>query len=364
MDIRSAVLWFAANWRVRNDEPFVIAVTGSIAKTSTKEAIGAVLGAAYGSNQVRVGYGNLNTELGLPLAILGYRIDFYKQKITWQWPFILFGALARGLLTHLPRYLVIEMGADRPGDLGRLTSHIRPDIGIVTIIGEAHLMNYGSAQELASEKAEILRAIKPTGNALINHRDPFRAFLAKQAVVALTEFDCATADIAHTVAQMVGKQLGVQDEVIGRALSSNWRPEGRLTVHESIYTVINDSYNASPTSMRSALEKLSRLPGRKVAILGSMLELGSNEVRFHQEIGERAHQVADLVIGVGELAHHYRPDQWFKDSQEAAHEVVAFLAKGDSILVKGSHGIRMDVIVETLLASSGDDPTSHSRTNE
>jgi len=348
MDIRSQVLWLAADWRLQADQPFIIAITGSIAKTSTKEAVGAVLQHAYGSSQVRVGYGNLNTELGLPLAILGYQLDFYKQKITWQWPFLLIGALARSVFTRLPRFLVVEMGADKPDDLKKLTDHVAPDISVVTIIGEAHLVNYKSQQDLAAEKAQILRATKPNGAALINHRDNFREYLVKQANAPVVEFDCDTADIAHTVAETIAKQLEVQPGLTGQALKGAWRPAGRMDVREGIYTVIDDSYNASPTSMKAALEKLSRLPNRKVAVLGSMLELGDKEKQLHIEIGTFAHDHADLVIGVGELAKNYQPDEWFASSDEAKNGIVAFLKKGDSILVKGSHGIRTDKIVEAL----------------
>lgn len=348
MDIRAKILWFAANWRLLRDEPFVIAITGSIAKTSTKEAIGAVLQQAYGSSQVRVGFGNLNTELGLPLAILGYKIDFYQQKITWQWLVLLLGALWRGLTAPLPRFLVLELGADQPGDLAKLTRYVRPDIGIVTIIGEAHLMNYASQHDLANEKAEVVRSTKSTGTVLINRRDPFRELLVKQAVAPVSEFDCATANIAQTVALAVAKLLDIQSSLAGQALMTAWHPVGRMKIHEGQYTVIDDSYNASPTSMAAALEKLSRMPGRKVAILGSMLELGKQEATFHQQVGQLAHKVADLVIGVGELAKNYQPDHWFSTSDEAKEGVVAFLLKGDSILVKGSHGIRTDKIVEVL----------------
>lgn len=348
MDIRARILWFAANWRLKADDPFIIAVTGSIAKTSTKEAIGAVLSHAFGSSQVRVGFGNLNTELGLPLAILGYHIDFYKQRITWQWPFMLLGAIMRSFFAPIPRYLVLEMGADKPGDLAKLTAHIRPNIGVVTIIGEAHLMNYATQADLAKEKAEVIRSVRAGGVAIINRRDPFREYLAKQAAVSLVEFDCATSEIAHTVAETIGKQLNIKSEAIGHALSSAWQPAGRMRVLEGQYTIVDDSYNASPTSMAAALEKLQRMPNRKVAILGSMLELGSDEIIFHEKVGALARKSADLVVGVGDLAKHYKPDQWFATSDEAAKGVVAFLQKGDSILVKGSHGIRTDKIVEAL----------------
>ncbi len=348
MDLRATVLWTAVKRRLLRDRPFVIAITGSIAKTSTKQAVGAVLRAAYGEKQVRVGFGNLNTELGVPLAILGFELDFYQMKVSWQWAIILIQALWAGLFGRLPRYLVLEMGAERPGDLAKLTAFVKPDIGVVTVIGEAHLMNYSSQEALANEKAEVVRAVKPNGVAVIYHRGPFRDLLVNAAAVPVVEFDCDVADIARTVAMTIGRQLEIEEERITRALASTWQPAGRMRIIEGEYTVIDDSYNASPTSMRSALEQLSKGTGRRVAVLGAMLELGDNEERFHEEVGQYARKHADYIIAIGELAKHYRADEWYETSDEAAAKVVAFLRKGDSILVKGSHGIRTDKIVEAI----------------
>jgi len=348
MDIRSTILWWAADRRLSADKPFVIAVTGSIAKTSIKEAIGAILRQAYGDEQVRVGFGNLNTYLGLPLAILGYQIDFYKQAISWQWPFLLLGAILKSFTTRLPKYLVLEMGADRPGDLQLLTNHVKPDIGILTIVGEAHMVNYPTIEALANEKGIIVEATKPQGVVIINRNDPFFSTHIGRAKAHVVDFNCPTADIAHTVAELVGKQLGVSAAIIGKALTSAWQPEGRLQVAEGRFHLINDAYNASPTSMRAALEKLQQRSGRKIAVLGSMLELGEKEVEYHQEIGRLAHQAADVVVGVGELAKHYQPDAWYATSDEAAREIFAYLQEGASILVKGSHGVHMEKIVEAV----------------
>src|SRR5688500_2495906 len=118
MGMRESILWWAAKRRLRFDKPFIIGITGSIAKTSTKEAIGGVLEKAY-PGKVVVGYGNLNTFLGVPLAILGFRLNFHSKNVTWQWPFILLLALWRGLFARLPKYLVLEFGADQPGDIAK-----------------------------------------------------------------------------------------------------------------------------------------------------------------------------------------------------------------------------------------------------
>jgi UDP-N-acetylmuramoyl-tripeptide--D-alanyl-D-alanine ligase len=371
-DIRSSILWWAADRRLAKDKPFVIAVTGSIAKTSTKEAVGAVLKAAYGAPRVRVGYGNLNTNLGLPLAILDYKLDFYAQKISWQWPFLLLGALWRGLFIKLPNYLVLEMGADRPGDLTQLTAHVRPDIGVLTIVGEAHLVNYQSSEKLAAEKSQLVSATKPDGVVILYQRDPFLDLHLRNAASRVVKIDCPLSGIARRVAETVGELMKIPPETVTDALNQSWQPEGRLKLSRGRYTVLDDSYNASPASMRSAFEAFRELPGRRIAVLGSMLELGQDEVRYHQQVGEAAREVASLVIGVGELAKHYQPDYWFADSDQAQRSINSMMEKGgstpaeeeppqtesrqhlpifqpgDSILVKGSHGIRMDKIVEVL----------------
>src|SRR3989344_9023306 len=147
MDLRSSILWWAVKRRVAIDQPFIIAITGSIAKTSTKVAIGAVLRRAF-PGQVRVGFGNLNSFLGVPLAILNFKVDFYKQKITWQWIWILKLAIWRGLFGRLPKYLVLEFGADKPDDIEQLGRMLTLDTAIITITGAAHLANYSSVEEV------------------------------------------------------------------------------------------------------------------------------------------------------------------------------------------------------------------------
>lgn len=347
-DPRGSVLWFAANRRLVSDRPYIIAITGSVAKTSTKEAVGAVLKKAFGPKAVRVGFGNLNTYLGLPLAILGYQLNFHNQKIRSKWPILLLSALFRGYFTKLPKYLVLELGADQPGDITKLTEHIKPDIGILTIVGEAHLVNYGSVEELANEKGKLLEAIKATGLAIVNSNDPFIAKHKEKLKVSFREINCPTSEIAVTVAGQVGEFLDIGSEIVSEALKTDWQPTGRMNTHDGKYKIIDDTYNASPLSMKSALEMLKQREGRKVAILGDMLELGKDEAEFHREVGKNAHKIADLVVGVGELSHNYYPDKWFKDSAEASSEVLALLEEGDNILIKGSRGVQMEKVTKAL----------------
>ncbi|MCR4307462.1 MAG: Mur ligase family protein [Candidatus Berkelbacteria bacterium] len=347
-DIREKILWWAVRRRVEIDRPYIIAVTGSIAKTSTKAAIGAVLRRAF-PGQVRVGFGNLNSFLGVPLAILNFKVDFYRQKIgAIQWLWILKLAIWRGSFSKLPKYLVLEYGADYPGDIEQLAAQLPIDGAIITLVGPAHLANYPSLEALVAEKAKILDAVKPGGWALVNKNDPYlRTLTLKDCPSEM--IDTATEDIAVNFARAVGQKLKIGNELIEEALSVMPRPAGRLQLKDlGAIKLLDDSYNANPLSMPVALKLLSKLPGRKVAILGDMLELGSSEVKYHQEIGQLAKQSADLVIGVGELAKEYGGAKYYPNAGVAAREISELLGQGDSILVKGSHGVHMEVIVKAI----------------
>lgn len=347
MDIRAKILWWAVKRRVLLDEPFIIAITGSIAKTSTKLAIGAVLRRAF-PNQVRVGFGNLNSFLGVPLAILDFKVDFYKQRIAWQWVWILKLAIWRGLFGRLPKYLLLEYGADKPGDIEQLGKMLPLDVAIITLTGAAHLANYPSLDAVAMEKAKIFDAVKKGGWGAVNKRDPYlKTYQSKSC--PLTEVESETEDIAINFARMVGQKLKIENNIIDDALAALPRPEGRLQLKDlGSVKLLDDSYNANPLSMKAALSVLAKLPGRKVAILGDMLELGSSEVKYHQEIGQLAKQSADLVIGVGELAKEYGGAKHYPNAGVAAREILELLGQGDSILVKGSHGVHMEVIVKAI----------------
>ncbi|MEK7535212.1 MAG: Mur ligase family protein [Patescibacteria group bacterium] len=346
-DIREKILWWAVKRRVKKDNPFIIAITGSIAKTSTKVAIGAVLRRAF-PNQVRVGFGNLNSFLGVPLAVLNFKVDFYKQKITWQWIWILKLAIWRGLFSRLPKYLVLEYGADKPGDIEKLANMLPLDVAIITITGAAHTQNYSSVEQIAKEKAKIFGAVKAGGWGLVNKNDPYLHNLtAKDCPSEMV--DTATEDIAANFARAVGKKLKISDELIDEALVIMPRPEGRLQM-KNLHglKLLDDSYNANPVSMEAALIVLAKLPGRKVAVLGDMLELGKDERRMHQEVGQLARTKADVVVGVGNLATEYGGIITYPDSTVASRDLFSVLREGDTVLVKGSHGVNMEKIASSI----------------
>jgi len=345
--IREKILWWAAKRRIDLDQPKVIAITGSIAKTSTKIAIGTVLKKHF-PREVRIGYGNLNTFLGVPLAILGFKIDFHHQKISWQWPLILLSALLRSLFSHLPKYMVLEFGADQKGDIEELAKQLKTDVAVITITGNSHLENYNSTEEIAVEKAKILDSLKSNGFSLVNSKDKNLPKLksAQKQILVETELESISINFARQLAKVWQLDSLKTEE----ALSTLIRPDGRLQLKDlGSIRLLDDTYNASPLSVEAALNVLSRLPGRKVAILGDMLELGVESKSGHQQVGEIARQKADIVIGVGSLAKDYGFNIWFPDVATAIHKLSELIVDGDSVLIKGSRGAKMEVIVKALI---------------
>ncbi len=347
-NFREKILWWAAKHRVRQDKPIIIAIGGGMAKTSTKVALGTVLGLAY-PGKVLTGFGNLNTYLGVPLSVLGFKFDFYHQQLGWRWLTVLVEAVWKSLVTRLPKYLILEYGTDRPGDIEALASQLQPTIAVLTIVVPAHLANYPSLEAVARDEGTLVESVGQDGHVFLNSTDPFLTMHQHRCQAHVHVVTSAPEEIARNFARSISRVLGVNDQIIQQGLAGYQPPPGRL-VSKKIgpWQVIDDSYNANPVSMDSAFQVLSKLPGRKVAILGSMLELGQNEVVFHNQVGQEIRQVADLVIGVGQLAKNYQADYWFKDANSAAEQVLAHLKDGDSILIKGSRGIHMENITQAL----------------
>ncbi len=347
--MRAGILWLWARWRVKHDQPVIVAVGGAIAKTSTKVAIGAILETAF-PGQVRVGFGNLNSYLGVPLAILGFEIDFYKEKIGfWKWLSILTAAKWRGLFTKLPKYLVLEFGTDQSGDLDKITKKLQPDYGVITIVGPAHLMNYKDENDMAHDEGFVAERTKETGVVFVNHADPYREEHRSRAKARVREIVTPLETMATEFAKAVATELKVPVEKISAGLKSYQAPEHRFNERKiGSWLVFDDSYNASPLAMEAALNKLQLLPGRRVAILGDMRELGKDEVKYHQQVGRYARSRANVIVGVGALAKHYGPDHEFNNADEAAQGIFAILKEGDTVLVKASRSLHLEKIVAAL----------------
>jgi len=348
MDWRGKILWWAARRLLIKFEPRVLAVTGSIAKTSTKAAISQALRAVH-PNEVLEGYGNLNTFLGVPLAILGFRLDFYRQRLRWWWPLILLAAIFKGVFGRLPRFIVLEFGADHPGDIELLSKMVKLDLAVITIVGPAHLGNYSDERSIAKEKAKILTALKVGGVGFVNRQDKHLDLYRRTCQEKLIEVDARPVELAESFAFEVARELGLDRSKVRSALAKLERPKGRFKEYRlGAYTLVDDSYNANPLSMAAAFDWMKRLPGRKVAVLGEMRELGHDEAIFHQRIGQQAREVFDFIAGVGELAKNYRGDVWFSDAAECESKIFTYLKEGDSILVKGSHALDLERVANSL----------------
>ena len=394
--------------------PKVIAITGSVGKSSAKEAIKIVLDYSW-PNKVRANEKNLNTEIGVPLTIIG-GID--AKKNIYLWAKNLYSALKLIFSkdNKYPEILILEMAADKPGDIAYLTSFINSDIAVVTAIGEmpVHLEFFLERDEYISEKVNILKSLKPNGLAILNYDDMSvrelrdrvpsgrqRLYYGFQAGAEIQlssfsynsptkpaeikdsgmEFKIEDRDsgkiedfkvlktiglptlYAMLAAVAVGRVFKISLKNMAKALEKFKSPEHRLQILGGIKNsiVIDDSYNSSPVACEAALELLSKFKNnRRIAVLGSMKELGVNTEEAHRLIGKDASKVAKVLFLVGEemvFAKEEAEKQkkklgenlfWFRTSEEAYKAVQKVLQEGDVVLIKGSRSVKMEQIVEAI----------------
>ena len=326
----------------------VIAITGSTGKTSTKDLLAAMLAT---QRQVSASRENLNTEIGLPLSIL---------------------AAPAGT-----EVLVLEMAMRGPGQIAELTAIAEPDVGVIVNVGPVHLELLGSLEAVAAAKAELLVDLRPGKTAVLPVDEPLlQAHLRDDLhtdtfgpggdVDALPEglelpFDSRHMRLNALAALAAARAVGVEppDGPLGVKLSAL---RGQRIELPGPVLVIDDCYNANPMSMRAALDDLaaSGLPsGRRVAVLGDMLELGPQEQRFHGEIGDYATRSGiDVLVTVGPraaaMAASFRGILYVTMDAAAATEVVCeIVAPGDTVLVKGSRGVGLEVVAQGLQAAAG-----------
>lgn len=393
-------------WRFK---PVVIAITGNVGKTTAKESIAAVLATRY---RVRATGGNFNNEIGVPTTILGDFSERYARSggTLGFWMSVLFHAKFGFLKSKrsYPEVLVLEFGADRPGDINKLTHLFPPHIGIITHVGEVpvHVEYFASAEELAGEKANLIKHLQPSDYAVLGSDDltvldmrhrthaHVRTFgMGEGADVRIANihprlegsrplgiaFDIQTDSYAMPVAingalgdglaraaaaaVAVGTimRVGLADAV--QALVALRPPAGRMRILEGIRgsIIIDDTYNASPAAMHLAIDTVRHIPAmRHVLVLGDMLELGAHSVQAHQAVGTMAAEVADVLVCVGERGKfiadaaknqlHDDHVHWVADSRAAAALVQSLMRAGDLILVKGSQGMRMERVVQEIMA--------------
>ncbi len=394
---------------LRREAPEIIGITGSVGKSSAKQAIGAVLQAKF---EVRVSPKNYNTELGLPLAVLGLPSG---GRSAWQWLSILCRGWWRSLfkIKDYPKILVLEMAADHPGDISYLINIAPPSIGVITAVGESHAENFGSVENVAREKQVLVLRLPKEGRAVLN-RDDERVWAVKDKVkcpvlsfgfhesadVRALEFSmnyafdaeggCGIrfklsaegstipvflpnvlgrqAVYAALAATAVGLVKGMNLVEIADGLRKYEPPPGRTRSIAGIKRtlLIDDSYNSSPKSAKAALEILRDIPAdgerRKFAVLGDMLELGALSVAGHEEVGRKAVECGvDILVFVGErmgdaakaaAAAGAPADRvfHFASNDEAGRFVQQRMKQGDVVLIKGSRGMHMETVVKELMA--------------
>lgn len=362
----------AAWYRDKFTIPFV-SVTGSVGKTTTKDMVSAVLSEKFSVHKTP---GNHNNTLGVPMALLD--------------------------LTHDDQASVIEMGMNHAGEIDQISSLVKPDIAIITNIGDAHIENLGSREDILAAKAEVFAHMPPDGVAVLNGDDELLMTLKgkiKQHIVTCgaspyndyyvsdLDRDLATDDlhcILHTprdtveltipavgdymiypvlMAAAVGERLGMTAEEIARGVLRYAPTKMRMNVVDrgAQVRILDDSYNANPQSMRAGLQTLAATQRDfKIAILGDMLELGPLGPGMHAMIGQLiAENHINCLVAIGELAHHTAKAAedaqvpqvyWFETKEEALPTIAKLVEPGSAILVKASRRMAFEEIVQYLVS--------------
>lgn len=391
-----------AIWTLKKYEPGIIAVTGSVGKTSAKEAILSVL-SRY--RHARANNKNFNNEIGVPLTILG---DYKEISGKWFWPKVIFMALLRLVIRlKYPEILILEYAVDKPGNMKYLLDIAKPQIGVVTAIGEipVHVEFFSGPEALAREKSKLVEGLPVTGFAVLNYddevvlemKDRTRAHImtygfGEGATVRISNFEirmdgekpsgiifkleyggsyvpvrldnCFGKAQAYAAAASacLGIIFGVNLIKIAEALRDYESPEhrGKLISGVKNTYIIDDSYNASPLSMRAAMETAAGIKAkRKMAVFGDMLEIGKYTAEAHEAIGRLVPETFDILVTVGSRAKFIaeaaekagmlkKNIYTFDTADEAKIEVQKLMRQGDLVLVKASHSIRLDEVVEEI----------------
>jgi UDP-N-acetylmuramyl pentapeptide synthase len=339
-------------------KPQIIAVTGSIAKTSTKDAIYWILKDEY---HVWKSPGNVNAEFGVPLTILGSRKEKGPGKLEMLW-LPIWGKLAmiKNIFSKYPKILIIEMGIEHKGDIKYFTKLAKPHISVVTSISPVHLVNFKDVEGVYQEKTDIVRGLSKNNYVVLNKKDQLVERMAKETSAKVIFYEADPIELARKAAIATTEIFGIFQEKAKEKLKTFIMPKSRFSIIKmKHYTLIDDSYNSNPLATTAVLNELSRMKAkRKVGILGDMLELADYTEKAHNEIGELAGKVCDLVIFVGENSEYFEEgalknlDEKYikkvKSADEAVKIAQEIIQPGDLILVKGSRKIGLEKVVEEL----------------
>ncbi len=405
--IIAKILEIEARAILKKYRPKIIAVTGSVGKTSTKDAIYAVISKSF---HTRKSEKSFNSDIGVPLTILGVS-NAWNNPLKWLLNF--WQGLSYILFKKAyPEWLVLEVGADRPGDIKKISEWLKPDIVVVTKFANVpvHIEYFKSKEEVIAEKGNLVDALKHDGTLILNSDDAdVFAFKNKtqnniltygmmgDAEVRATNYsiyskedtfdpfgiyfkveyagNCLPVKIIGTLGQnniysslaalAVGITLNLNLVEATENLSRYSTPKGRMSLIKGINksTIIDDTYNSSPVALASALDTLKNIKtkNRKIAVLGDMMELGKHTIPSHKEAGIIAATSCDLLVTVGlrsrtlaESAIDAGLDEdsvlQFDNSIEAGKYLKDIIKTGDIILAKGSQSTRMEKAVKEMMA--------------
>lgn len=404
-----SLLTLEAKAVLRKYKPRIIAVTGSVGKTSTKDAIYSVLAPHV---FVRKSEKSFNSEVGIPLTILG-RPNAWSNPLRWL-ENLIDGLVLILWRSEYPKWLVLEVGADRPGDISSVSKWLRADMVVITRIPDmpVHVEFFDSPDDVAREKASLLRSLKEDGTFIANADDArvlaLRDNVPGQAITygfslgsdvmgekleLLSEKDGGlplgvaarvkyedTGESAEVrcmgtigsqgflpllAAISVGKVLGFTLPSMVEALAGHLAPPGRMRLIPGLKgsLIIDDTYNSSPAAVTAALSALSLVggKGRRIAVLGDMLELGRYSTAEHKQIGKDVAETADLLLTIGFRARDIAEGalqggmkeaaiRQYEDAAQAGKELEQLLQTGDVVLIKGSQSMRMERVVEEIMA--------------
>lgn len=404
-----AIITWEARAVLNKYKPRIVAITGSVGKTSTKDAIYAALEDSF---YIRKSQKSFNSEIGVPLTILGCETGWNNP---FRWAKNILEGLALILLAnHYPKWLVLEVGTDQPGDIQAITRWLKPDIVVITELPDVpvHVENFRRPEDVVREKKALAQALKKDGTLILGGDDKNTSALKREfsnhhvllygvemhndvygshisimynddgeptgmqfhvdekgsSVPMVVEGRLGQQQIYPVLAAFaVAQALGIGPIAVAKALEGAGGPPGRMRVlrgHNGS-TIIDDSYNSSPIALRAALATLKKVEskGKKVAVLGDMLELGRFSADAHKKAGVQVANVADCLITVGvrakgiaaaarETGFSAECIQEFDtgEAKEAGQTVRVMLEEGDIVLVKGSQsGIRLEKAIKEML---------------
>ena len=386
---------------LKRHKPKIVAITGSVGKTSARAAIFAVLSAKY---KVRENKKNYNNEIGIPLTIIGGESGG-KNILKWIWIFLKW--LFVIVFPMYPEILVFELGVDRPDDMKYFMSFVHPMVGVITNVSLSHIEFFKTVENIAKEKRILVESLTPNGYAVLNADDELVMEMVNRTKAQVLKYglnENATVNASNPIynyeknkpegisfklnydgknvpirlknilashyvyaalaAVSVGTIFKINLVDIAKALEPLRAPIGRLNLLDGINGsyIIDDTYNASPISTMAALNVLGQLEAkRKIAVLGDMLELGDQTELAHREVGKKIFSAkVDIFIAVGRRM-QYAIEQLiafgfpsanilhFDDPSSAAEKVSQIVREGDFVLVKGSQGLRMEKVVEKII---------------